>query len=599
MKFTIVFEGISRTPLGRLSLWLILFFMPLDLMSRTAIDVNNQSSFDILQQSVTNAVKSGDKDIVVKLSQGTYIAKERHLTLNGINAPDVSISIDGSDAIILPSGIEYRNGDKYRGALSVRTSWMTNSRDVNVWSRVQYAEGRVEIVNESNKLCRLKVRESASSAIHNASYILIPHWFQTSVYPIDKIEGRYIYFSANDLKKSFLLGYNVNGDYLYGSKSIRYKLFNAKDANDCLRIINGLVSLPSGLSSARECGIHRYITIQNCSFRSVEIKGIKFWGNNYAYDNPAISVNNVNCGKLSIIGCEFRGMRGDVITIVSSSNIYIEGNAFNDCYLYGVQSDNQSSNIIVKDNTFTDMGKRMHNTFCVLCHSKNFLISDNKMTDFGYGGIGVGVHYKSNMTNPCYGIVENNELSYTEGYMAEIDNYGIMDSGAIYVMTKNDGTIIRNNFIHNYSGMKDNRGIFCDDGAYNFQIYENVIIGIANSYCIDSRRVASVERKKTPESGIEKANINIVIRDNIVDGQIRFEAHEDKNNRCVKGANYVIKKNNRKIPQNTLKNVINAEIDVVLESDNSSNGKIELSSKSLKQLKKSKAWPSARKYLLK
>lgn len=96
-----------------------------------------------------------------------------------------------------------------------------------------------------------------------------------------------------------------------------------------------------------------------------------------------------------------------------------------------------------------------------------------------------------------------------------------MDSGAIYAYTQNDDTQIRNNFIHDYTGMKDNRGIFMDDGAINVTVRDNVIMRIANSWSIDSRRVADIENE--PGSQVQKANIGNTITNNKTDGRIRFE----------------------------------------------------------------------------
>lgn len=582
------------------SVLLLLFFLnPILLSARTTLNVADQSSFDLLQRNLTNAIKTGEKEIVVNISSGYYIAKENHINLNEIKAPDVSIRIIGKAAIVLPDGKIFSNGDLFKGELSYNNSWMDNSQDIKIWSDVRYADGLVEILDETEKRCRLKSKESLVSIVNGASYILIPHWFQSSIYKIDRISGNYIYFTATDLKKSFEKGYNVNGDYHYGKKDIRFKLLNAKGERDCLRIIDGKVFLPTGVTAVREGTVNRLITIHNCSFNSIEISGIKFWGNSYVRNSSAIYLNKNKTNTISIHNCEFRGMRGNVITITASPNVCIQNNLFADCYYYGITSNNNSRNTTVKDNTFINIGKRMQNTFCIVCRGPNFLISNNRLMDFGYGGIGIGVHYKNSDNNPCSGVAENNELSYTDGYIAKITNYGIMDSGAIYLTTKHSGTIIRNNYIHNYSGIKDNRGIFCDDGAFNLQIYENVIIGITNSYCIDSRRVASVDKSKTPEYGIERANVNIVIRDNILDGRIRFVAHEDKNNGCVKGHNFVLKKTNGSFPQNTLKNLSKAEEDVVLECIDSSKGKIRLSSKSFKQLKKTKIWPFVRNYVVK
>ena len=82
--------------------------------------------------------------------------------------------------------------------------------------------------------------------------------------------------------------------------------------------------------------------------------------------------------------------------------------------------------------------------------------------------------------------------------------------------------------------MKDNRGIFCDDGASNFTITGNTILRIANSYCIDSRMVKDQHPEKFTN------NVNITITDNTVDGSIRFEGRNEVGNRCVYGRNNVL-----------------------------------------------------------
>ena len=571
--------------------------LPVSASARSTIIVNNQQSFDDLQNSLSKAIKQGETEICVLLKRATFIAKENHIRIQGINAPNTIIRIVGTEAVIIPGGQDYKKGDRYLGKISENSSWMCNNQDVKTWSDVYYSDGLVDVVDKEKKICRIKKKEPSSLESYGASHILIPHWYQSSIYKIDKIVDNYIYFVAKDLINTKKSGYNVHGDYYFGKKNTRFKLFNAKSCYNCLRIMDGRVLLPSGHTIVREGIVNQLISLQNCTFHSLEISGIKFWGNSYKDNSSAIYINNIKCVKLWLHNCEFRGIRSNVIKIESSPNVFIEENSFDDCYYYGVHSDNKSKNTVIKGNTFMNMGKRMQNTFCIVCRGENYIISGNKMTDFGYGGIGVGVIYNSEKTNPCYGIVENNVMQFTDSYMANIANYGIMDSGAIYVWTKNDGAIIRNNVIKNYTGMYSNRGIFCDGGAYNVQIYNNVITGITNSFCIDSYRVKSVERSKEKDYGIDRSNVNVVIRDNIVDGSIRFEAHEGKNNGCVKGANYFIMKKGGKVPKNTIKNIVNAEEDIPLEYVGTANGKLYITSQSYRKLKKSKSWKNLRKYV--
>ena len=550
-----------------LFLFLICFVPATVSACHTTIVVKNQTEFDGLQEKLTNTIKAGKKNIYVKLMPGTYIAKEQHILLKDIKAAGTKIHIQGNNSILVPSGKEYFDGDVYQGVFSVDNSWMSGAEDMETWSNVRYADSLIEILDEEKKRCRLKCKNSfPPNTDFNNAYILIPHWFKSSIYKIDKIEGQYIYFSANDLKTSRFGGYNVNDDHNYGKKQIRYKLCNVDLGEDYFRITKGRVRLPKGVASVWEGLTHNFVAIRNCKFASVDIDGIQFRGNAYKESSYAISIKRTECKNIRIRRCSFRGMRGNVISISESPNVRIANNRFEECYRYGIRSSNESVNTVVENNYFESMGKAMVNTKCVRCQGTDYRVSDNIFLNFGYGGISTGIVYNSKMTQPCSGVIENNDLSFDQDYLKHIDNYGIMDGGAIYIGTRNDHIVVRKNYIHGFSGMHSNRGIFCDDGAYNIEIYGNVITDIANSWCIDSRRVKKVERSNSPESLVDRANVNVIIRDNVVDGGIRFEAHEDLDNGCVKGANYILQTPNGKLPKMIVSNVANAEDDIVLES---------------------------------
>lgn len=547
-----------------------LFAVTITSACRTTIVVNNQAEFDGLQEKLTNTIKAGKKNIHVTLLSGTYVAIEKHIFLRDLDAADTKINIKGNGAILIPLGQEYHNGDVYQGSFSTDNSWMSGTKDIETWSYVKYAEGLVEVLDTVDKHCRIKCKDAfpVNTDSSNA-YILIPHWYQSSIYKIDKVDGYHIYFIADDLKKSSYGGYNINDDYNYGKKEIRYKLCNVEVNDDCLRVVDGKVYLPNGVTAVWEGSTHNLLTLQNCKFSSVEITGIRFLGNAYSESNAAISIKNTACKAIRIHKCGFCGMRGNVISVTASPNVRIDHNRFEDCYLYGIKSNNESANTVVEKNSFESMGKRMHNTPCVRCQGTDYRVSDNTFLNFGYGGISTGVWYKNKMKQPCSGVIENNDLSFDQDYLDHIDNYGIMDGGAIYLATKNAGSIVRNNYIHDFSGMKSNRGIFCDDGAYNIEIYGNVITNIANSRCIDSRRVTKVEQSSFPESDIDRANVNIIIRDNIVDGSIRFEAHEDPDNGCVKGVNFILPTKDGSKPKMIVDHVADQKEDVLLDASTS------------------------------
>lgn len=565
----------------------------------TTVAVRNQVDFDSLSARLISLLQSGESDILVTLEPGVYVAKESHLSLSGIKCPDTSLRFYSSGVVIVPEGKEYRNGDLYMGDFSINNSWMNGFEDVKTWTDIRYADGLVEVLDEESKKCRLKSRETVSQRIDcQYSYILIPHWYRSSVYKIDKYENGYVYFIADDLVKSSSGKYNINDDYNRERSGIRYKLSNVETGENYLRVVNGIVRLPKGVDSAREGVVNRVLVINNCLFKLLEISGFEFCGNSFSESKAYITVRNTKCETVLIHNCSFTGMRGSVISVVASSNVRVENNSFKDCYSSGIKSNNASQGTVIKNNRFESMGKWMNNTWSIFCQGEDYQVSGNTLIDFGYGGVGTGVWYKGTKNNPCSGVIERNDLCYSDDYLANIDNFATMDSGAIYVQTKNDNVVIKNNYIHGYSGISSNRGIFCDDGAYNVQVYGNVVLGIENSSSIESRRVASVEKSITPESGIERSNINVVIRDNVVDRRIRFVGNEKRDNGCVKGRNYYLVYPGKIRPLPIYQNFSEKQKDVYIDVNAvTTDGRIKVSSSSRHALSHSSAWPILRSIL--
>ena len=569
-------------------------------MATSVLKINNQEDFNLMQKRVLSAIKSGEKTIVVSISPGTYSAKENHLVLNNINAPDVELHINGNNAILIPQGQEYKNGDAYNGTFSIDNSWMSGVQDISVWTPARYADGLIEVLDASTKECRLKGADyfPTGTDISNA-FILITQWYRSYVYKISKVEGNYIYFMAENLASGYNnMGYNINNDQFFGGLNPRYKLCNLNTGDDVLGIVNDRIKLPNGISFVREGVVNRYLSVNNCVFRSLEISGLVFCGNSNSENKSTITLRDLKSENVCIHNCVFYGIRSNVISLFSSPNVRLENNLFQDCYNYGIRSDNGCRETVVKGNRFVSMGKGMDNTFCVVCRGENFRISNNTFTDFGYGGIGAGVHYKTAKHRKCTGIMENNELCYTKEYIDNKDNYTIMDAGAIYLWTKNDGIIIQHNFIHDIDGMKTNQGIFCDDGASDFTIVGNVILRIANSNCIGSRRYEKAEEKNTSGTGILYSNVNNVIENNLVDGRIRFEGNERQDNGCVFGNNYVLVKTRSALPAHKIENV-RKEGDVInLTVTGLVNGHIGVSRSSYKKLSKSDEWNNLKEYVV-
>ena len=141
------------------------------------------------------------------------------------------------------------------------------------------------------------------------------------------------------------------------------------------------------------------------------------------------------------------------------------------------------------------------------------------------------------MSDRCSSVIEDNEIYQTPEFR-KAPSRTLMDSGAIYLGTISQGQVVRNNYIHDIVGATDNRGIFLDDGAVHAEVYGNLVIGIANSYCIDSRRTRWVETH--PRTRIDRVNVDNYIGENWVDGPVRFETRGG-NDGCRKGRNTQLK----------------------------------------------------------
>ena len=269
------------------------------------------------------------------------------------------------------------------------------------------------------------------------------------------------------------------------------------------------------------------------------------------------------------------------MTATMSSNIEFDGNTVNGCYTTALCFRNGCENIRVTDNLFENGSQCVSFSFFVQCEAKNFYIANNTFRNFGYSAIAAGMMRGSEKKYECSGIIENNEIYLTKDYFNSKEKYTSMDAGAIQVRTQSDLTVIRYNYIHDIVGMKDNRGIFCDEGARNFKIYNNVVLNTPNCYSIDARKVAD----RTPADTLN--NRNNVMMYNVVDNRIRFVGRDSEKNGCVKIGNVLLNNNTSGTVQHQYGNLEVDEDDVVVENEVSAkDGNAILSPALLEELKR-------------
>lgn len=460
----------------------------------TTIEIHSQEDFCSLPKQIKSAVSDGYDAINVNIAKGTYTFDEGHLTFSGFRNVDVSIEGNGS--------LFYGNGIQTSDNLSPDYAYLSDGQPTTFWSEVVQSAELIEVVDKQKNLCRIK--KTAGVKVEKGDYIQISQWFRCPIYEVSEVKDGFIYFVATNLEYILTkLGWSVNYDHLYGGEKPRYRVFThcTKKPTYQSKVVN-------------------FINVSDFS-GTLSIHGFHFIGSAYSSWKGVIRISSSQQIQANVTNCTFEGCRNPCVNIQNSRHVVVRDCLFLRNYQGCVVADDDCKNIEVCNNTFLDNGLGWTNTFNISLSGTDFIINSNKLIDFHYGGIGVGCWWNRELNNLVTGDVYNNELYYTPEFYASFMQHSLMDGGAIYVLTQTDGVTIRNNYIHDISGVKDNRGIFCDDGAKNVTITGNVIQRIQNSYCIDLRKVTYVAEK------VPDHNTGNTCTDNLVDGDIRFYLRDE------------------------------------------------------------------------
>ena len=457
----------------------------------TVLTVSDQSGFNALPGRLQQALKGKD-DIKVVFSPGVYYFKEKHLTIGNVQRPDLSLTFQCQGAVFVPAeGKEKDWSDFFFNPAKLEP--------VEMFTSLKQVRRRPEIVDRKMGLCRVRTREQAVPEKKAGDlYLVLTQWFTSQVYKVERIERGYIYFRSEKLTSDGSPWTDPDSDYRYGKVLPRYVLLRPSSA-------------PSGV---RRGTASRFLTVSGSRFKGFSQKGARFVGN--GGKDCLIQFYAVEAEHLELSGCQFEHQHGNAVQVQHTGGFHFLNNQLSGLWRTGIIVDYFSPRAVLSGNRFDDTGLLMMQDFCIVARGSDFLIADNVFRDFTFSAIGIGTHYREKIPASSSGIVEKNELYCTNGF-----NRYLMDSGAIYTWTSNKDVTIRNNYIHDIGGYKDNRGIFCDDGTVNVKILNNKVLRIKNSYCIDLRRVASVE--KDPQSYVKQANVGNRLAGNSVDGKIRFE----------------------------------------------------------------------------
>lgn len=557
----------------------------LSIKDATLIYVNTQKEFDALQKKLEVALIENEGNIVVQFGKGPFFYKDEHVHLKNIYRKNVSLCFLGNKTKIISAGRSYQKGDKYVGVFSPDNVYLdTEYNDLPIWGKMYQADSLVEVIDKKTGLCRIHSSELTlpnQSHFDNA-YLQLTEWYMSGIYRIDRVKGQYIYFIAHDLKPgAYTYGnYNVNYDYTVVKLYPRFRLCNIPSENAICVKNNKPVN-----SDFYECQSATFMRIYGSNFKTLDIRDIDFHGN--AGGGMLFRLLGVNTVEgIHFHNCSFRGIKSIAVYLMSTSDTRIDNCTFVDCYSDAILATHKVKNTTVVNNSFENVCKGLKNSFAIHCQSAEYYIAGNTIVNFGYGGIGVGEGAGSDYYGS--GIVENNLLYFTDSYANDAKRCSLIDGGAIYLWPKHKRTIIRYNRIHNYTGASSNRGIYCDDGAFGFSVYGNIITDVHNGNYIDSRM--------TPVSNKIPTNTDNLVMYNIVSGRYKFEGRPGANG-CIKGQNIILINKEEHTPYNiVIKNIREPEQDFQLNYKSISGLEILVSREAEQELKKLPFYTNIRRY---
>ena len=511
--------------------------------------VNSQSDFNTMPVKIGEMLTRGEREVTVELKAGgSFVFQNNHLNFSGWKFPEAIVRFEGNGARI--SGIG--SGEEK-------------------WSEVMKASGRIRASRQNGN--EFVLQAPGIGPYGNATHILITEWYQSRIYKISEIRDGAVFFWAYDADE-------LNMDVQYSGEAPRFRL-----------LCPGVT--PSVADDGANGKAARLLAVYGAEFRELCFNNIHFDGN-CNVSACLLDFTDMSADSVVVRNCQFSDIHSNLVHVSGVSAFRFRNNYIHHCFRSGVVSDNRSADTRVQNNRFEDCGLSLDMTSCVDCAGTDYYVADNSFRNFGSRAISAGVYFKSEKVCRSSGIVERNVINYDSRWLDNAKEYTLMDTGAIYLTTFSDDAVIRFNRIFDYTGMKDNRGIFCDDGASGFTIYGNVVTGIRNSYSVDARRMLSMEFL----TGGRKVNTDNFLGSNVLEGPVRFEGRLLKGN-CRKDTDYLLCPEGEILPELELSGVSVSSADVKLYYASISEGIIFLSPGAMRRIRKWRYYPQMKEYFRK
>ena len=464
----------------------------------TVLHIDDQAAFDSLGTVIRSFMEGDAPELDIILGPGPFYYRDGHVRLDSISAPGKKVRLTGDRTRLYPALVQApldpatcrygAGGDGPEPLSEVREMKKTRSL--------------ILVTDRKNNICRIRTDAVQDTSLVRDGYIYLTQWFKGATYKITAVKGRHIYFKADDLRQVRIL-FSVNLDWTFAMHYPRYSL------------------LDGGRKTWTNADATTFLSMSGARFDGLSLSGLAFVGNRHEPGRSLIRVENCSA-PLSVCGCRFEHIHSDCITVDGSDDVGVEDCDFTGCSRTCVAVEPGSSRIGILRNRIDGSGVAGENSACISCYASDFQIRGNVISDYGYAAVRTGIHYSLEKKSPLYGVIAGNEIFQTPAYFASAPDLLLMDSGAIYLTTQIDSLRIEGNRIHDINGPVYNRGIFADDGASNLVIVGNTISNVQNYYALDIDPRSSWKMLHRRKRRVDVANENVVVRDNVIDGEVRI-----------------------------------------------------------------------------
>lgn len=438
------------------------------------------------------------------------------------------IIINGNGHRIFQGGIRLKISDK-------EEKWNVVNYDKRIW-------GDETFVTSSGKILRLTKSKmiqaeswSYDDATEMVTIVLPQSWKKYKIEESDQVFVNYsmwfvrqkdrVLSLRNGILKFKCTKYYKPKDAFtrWTSKPLLYFDNFNKNANDVF-IRNKKLYFPGNCKQLNQTNQNSILIIEENT--SVECNDLSL--------GSALKCTVENLGIAFFNGCTFEDTDSEGI---HSKDMLIVKN----CIFRNINSNAIYSHINAKahitHSTFTNIGKYGTNKACITAKGDTY-IAKNKFRDFNYSAMIVGYMSTDIQKDIPTTLIEYNDLSWSDKWAKQMQLYGLNDSGAIYVGTNNKQCIVRYNMISNFGGLKGNRGIFCDDGAYNVAVYGNILNNTDTDYDIFSWDCSINNPRSKPKEN--NFNSNNFIGYNICTRPVNMQGNPNINNNKCRFINNII-----------------------------------------------------------